>query len=70
MFRLIDEAQSSNIEISSVTCDAILNAWAQQGTRESAERAQTILYRLVELQHGEMRPTEYSYATGKKQPWK
>ena len=65
MFRLIEEAQSSSVEFSSVTCDAILNVWAQQGTRESAERAQIILHRLGTMQRGDMKPTEYSYATGK-----
>jgi hypothetical protein len=50
--------------LSSVTCDTILNAWAQQGTRESAERAQMTLHRLGEMQHADMKPTEYSYATG------
>lgn len=62
LFRLLDEAIS--IELSSVTCDTILNAWAQQGTYESAQRAQLILYRLEEWQRDEIRPTKISYATG------
>ena len=33
-----------------VTCDTMLNAWAREGTMESAERAQLILLRLEEYQ--------------------
>jgi pentatricopeptide repeat protein len=62
LFRLLDEAIS--IELSSVTCDTILNAWAQQGTYESAQRAQLILYRLEEWQRDDIRPTKISYSTG------
>ena len=66
LFNLIDEAaQSNDIEFSSVTLDTVLNAWAQHGTREGAERAQMILTRLEHWQQKEIRPTKISYATGK-----
>jgi hypothetical protein len=47
-----------------VTCDTILNAWAQQGTKEGAQRAQTILQKLEMWQQKDIRPTKFSYATG------
>jgi hypothetical protein len=61
----LDDKSSGNnaIEISSITCDTILNAWAQQGTHEHAERAQLILLRLEELQRENIRPTKMSYST-------
>ena len=64
LFRLLDETPSDSVELSSVTCDTILNAWAQQGTRESAEQAQMILFRLEEWKRDGIRPTKISYATG------
>ena len=64
LLRLLDETRGSNsLGFSSITCDTILNAWAQQGTRESAERAQLILFRLEEWQRDNIRPTKISYAT-------
>lgn len=68
LFRLLDDTVNgsidrNNVGISSVTCDTILNAWAQQGTEESAKRAQTILLRLEAWQGNEIRPTAVSYAT-------
>ena len=52
---------------SSVTCDTVLNAWAQQGTWKGAARAQEILERLellaVQQQPSSIRPSEHSYAT-------
>jgi pentatricopeptide repeat protein len=65
LFRLLDEAPTTDhMELTSVTCDTILNAWAQQGTREGAERAQMILFRLEEWQRNDIRPTKISYSTG------
>ena len=66
LFELIDESKNSkNMQISSITCDTVLNAWAQQGSYEAAERAQTILQRLEHWQQKDIRPTKISYATGK-----
>eukprot|EP00980_Cylindrotheca_fusiformis_P008291 scaffold1736_cov127-Cylindrotheca_fusiformis.AAC.105 len=61
LFRLLEEGPADNV--SEVTCDTMLNAWAQQGTAESAERAQLILYRLEEWQREDIRPSKVSYAT-------
>jgi ADP-ribosylglycohydrolase len=59
LFRLLDEAPTTDhMELTLVTCDTILNAWAQQGTREGAERAQMILFRLEEWQRNDIRPTK------------
>ncbi len=67
LFQLLDTTRKSevpgNVGLSSITCDTILNAWAQQGTYESAQRAQTILLRLEEWQRNDIRPTKVSYAT-------
>lgn len=67
LFRLLDNTVNSGVRgsigVSSITCDTILNAWAQQGTYESAERAQMILFRLEEWQRNYIRPTKISYAT-------
>ena len=64
LFRLLDESsESKSLGLSSITCDTILNAWAQQGTHESAERAQLILFRIEEWQRDNIRPTKISYAT-------
>ena len=65
--------------VTSVTCDTVLNAWAQQGTWKGAERAQEILDRLEALlppnDNGDnmaaapttitsmIRPSVHSYAT-------
>lgn len=61
LFRLLEEGPVEGI--SEVTCDTMLNAWALQGTSESAERAQLILYRLEEWQRDDIRPTRISYTT-------
>lgn len=64
LFRLLDKSSGSmSIGLSSITCDTILNAWAQQGTDESAARAELILFRLEEWQRDNIRPTKISYAT-------
>jgi hypothetical protein len=67
LFRLLDSTANGNVPgevgVSSITCDTILNAWAQQGTYGSAERAQMILFRLEEWQRNDIRPTKISYAT-------
>eukprot|EP00978_Attheya_sp_CCMP212_P003047 scaffold6224_cov52-Attheya_sp.AAC.4 len=51
----------------SVTCNAVINAWAQQGTRDAAERAEGILDRMEQWTKNDgsllMRPTAYSYST-------
>ena len=61
-----DSNKSSSIT-SSITIDAILNAWAQQGTMKSAEQAELILLRLEtaarEQNQNVVRPTANSYAT-------
>ena len=64
---------SASIVLDSVSCDTIINAWAQQGTQESAERALSILYSIerfdAEVAKGlakstvDIHPTKYSYAT-------
>jgi len=64
LFRLLEEAPSTGGGVSVVTCDTMLNAWAQQGTIDSAERAEMILFRLEEWQREDIRPTKISYATG------
>lgn len=63
LFRLLEAGPPHSV--SEVTCDTMLNAWAQQGTEESAERAQLILYRLEEWQRDDIRPSKFSYTTGK-----
>lgn len=40
------EQQNNMTSVSSITCDAVLNAYAQQASHESAERAQDILERM------------------------
>jgi pentatricopeptide repeat protein len=65
LFRLLEEGPANSV--SEVTCDTMLNAWAQQGTAESAERAQLILYRLEEWQREDIRPSKISYTTGTSQ---
>jgi len=64
LFRLLDDSGGGkDVGLSSITCDSILNAWAQHGTHESAERAQLILMRLEQWQRDDIRPTKISYAT-------
>jgi pentatricopeptide repeat protein len=67
LFRLLEEGPANGVSVSEVTCDTMLNAWAQQGTAESAERAQLILYRLEEWQREDLRPSKISYTTGTSQ---
>lgn len=67
LFQLLEGTMKGKVDgkvgLSSITCDTILNAWAQQGTYESAQRAQTILLRLEEWQRNDIKPTKVSYAT-------
>mmetsp|Transcript_6082 Transcript_6082/g.15127 ORF Transcript_6082/g.15127 Transcript_6082/m.15127 type:complete len:773 (-) Transcript_6082:127-2445(-) len=81
LYRLLSSSSSSSGSISasasvvlhSVSCDTILNAWAQQGTQESAERALSILHSMerfdAEVAKGlakstvDIHPTKYSYAS-------
>lgn len=71
LFDLLQRSEyTPNLQISAVTSDAVLNAWAQQGTWESAERAQQILQRLEAMTAKSgisstklVRPTSFSYAT-------
>ena len=66
LLQLLDEmGDSDQLGFSSITCDTLLNAYAQQGTREAAERAETILFRLEQLQQQDIRPTAFSFCTGK-----
>ena len=47
LYQMLDQtADSNDVGVSAVTCDTILNAWAQHGTKEGAERAQSILQKL------------------------
>lgn len=57
------EQQSQSSKLSTITCDAVLNAWAQRGTPEAAARAQFLLERLEQFQNKDIRPTAHSYAT-------
>ena len=53
LFELLERQQSvdsSLVITSSITTDAVLQAWAQQGTWEAAERARLILERLEQWQ--------------------
>jgi Pentatricopeptide repeat domain len=65
MFDLIRlSEQRPDIKVTSVTCDTVLNAWAQQGTWQGAERAEQILHRLEgwSAVSQQIRPTAHSYA--------
>jgi pentatricopeptide repeat protein len=65
LYQLLDQiADSNDVGVSAVTCDTILNAWAQHGTKEGAERAQSILQKLEMWQQNDIRPTKFSYTTG------
>jgi anion-transporting ArsA/GET3 family ATPase len=53
LFELLERQQTLDASLvitSSITTDAVLQAWAQQGTPESAERARLILERLEQWQ--------------------
>eukprot|EP00522_Entomoneis_paludosa_P006204 CAMPEP_0172446014 /NCGR_PEP_ID=MMETSP1065-20121228/5721_1 /TAXON_ID=265537 /ORGANISM="Amphiprora paludosa, Strain CCMP125" /LENGTH=669 /DNA_ID=CAMNT_0013197031 /DNA_START=295 /DNA_END=2304 /DNA_ORIENTATION=+ len=73
LFDLLERSEySSNLQVTAVTSDTVLNAWAQQGTWESAERAELILQRLEAMTDPTtnsgpvaklVRPTAHSYAT-------
>lgn len=63
---------TSTNQVTFVTADTVLNAWAQQGTARGAARAQQILERLEEAaiqssrgrsSGNSIRPTAFSYAT-------
>lgn len=63
LFDLIKQSESdSSMRVTSVTADVVINAWAQQGSWESASRAQQILDRM-ETMPSSLRPTVHSYAT-------
>jgi hypothetical protein len=65
LFRLLQTSRSGGEGIdSSLTCDSILNVWAQEENLESVERAQMILYTMEDWQDAKVRPTKHSYATG------
>lgn len=62
------DTDSENWKLTSVTCDVVLNAWAQQGTWDGACRAQEILDRLEMMsatgaKTSSLRPSLHSYAT-------
>jgi len=60
----LSETVRPDLQVTSVTCDTALNAYAQQGTWQGAERAEQILYRLQQLGGDKnIRPTAHSYAT-------
>ena len=56
-----------DIAPTSITCDAVLNAWARRGTIEGAERAEQILERMEYIRtkgkRVNIQPTSYSFAT-------
>ena len=63
LFGLIEQSElDSSMKVSSVTADVAMNAWAQQGSWESALRAQQILDRMENMRTS-LRPTVHSYAT-------
>ncbi|KAL3905771.1 MAG: hypothetical protein SGILL_009543, partial [Bacillariaceae sp.] len=49
--------------LNTLTFDTILNAWALEGTFESAEHAEMILYGMEDKPHGDFKPTATSYTT-------
>jgi pentatricopeptide repeat protein len=65
LYQLLDQtADSNDAWVSAVMCNTLLNAWAQHGTKEGAERAQSILQKLEMWQQNDIRPTKFSYTTG------
>lgn len=77
LYLMMDRAQKDDgtlddaLAPTSITCDAVLNAWARKGTREAARRAEEILERMEYLRamggggsrNVKVRPTAYSFAT-------
>jgi len=70
LFQLIDKQtlfyndNPDDMQISSITCDIVLKAWANRGDVVGAQRAQDILQRLELLGNNEdIRPTVHSYGT-------
>lgn len=64
LFDLIEmQMLNPKLEISSISSDTVLKAWANRGDVEGAERAQDILERLENLHHATIRPTVHSYGT-------
>jgi len=63
MFGLMEEALKRGGD-SGFTIDTMLNAWAMQGTVESAERAEMTLLRLEDWNARNFQPTNLSYTTG------
>ena len=76
LFDLLERSEyTSNLQATAVTSDTVINAWAQQGTWEGAEKAQDILERLEAMSmtfsgsrsskqsSTTLRPTAHSYAT-------
>jgi hypothetical protein len=61
LIRLTEEGRS-DLKVTSVTCDTVINAWTQQGTWEGAQRAEQILHRMEELSSQSIQPTAHSYA--------
>jgi len=69
LFDLLEEQQTRNcnnrqrLKVTSITCDVVLKAWANQGDMKGAERAEEILTRLEQMQNDDIRPTIISYGT-------
>ena len=62
-----DGTYDEDVAPTSITCDAVLNAWARRGTIEGAERAEQILERMEYIRtkgkRAKIQPTSYSFAT-------
>ena len=62
-----DGTYDEDITPTSITCDAVLNAWARRGAIEGAERAEQILERVEYIRTKgkcvNIQPTSYSFAT-------
>lgn len=64
LFYLIEQSEyDPSMKVTSVTADVAMNAWAQQGSWESALRAQQILDKMENTRIMSLRPTVHSYAT-------
>ncbi|KAL3918191.1 MAG: hypothetical protein SGILL_004355 [Bacillariaceae sp.] len=62
LIRLLNSGEGEGT-LNTLTFDTILNAWALEGTLESAEHAEMILHSLEDKQQGDFRPTATSYTT-------
>ena len=59
-FELLEASERTRkLAVNAITCDTVLNAWAQQKTWKAAQRAEDILTR---LEHSPIKPTAHSYA--------